>query len=263
MSTCLVKFEGSSTQIEVTKGALLSEAVQLAGLDMLQPCGGPGRCGRCVVQVLDGAVRRRSTLRLSAEDLEQGYALACQTVIEGDTTIHVPPQEKVERRLTTDRTVAEVSTPPGYDFQRHQSIPRIKLQLKEPSMDDQSDDLSRLMTSIRQQVGYERVQVSLPLIQKLGSVLRQGNWQVTALLYLQDESLSIQRLIDLIPGWVDETEPLWGAAIDIGTTTVTLWLVDLISGQVHAQVSEYNGQIIRGEDVISRIVYASKNGGEE
>ena len=55
------------------------------------------------------------------------------------------------------------------------------------------------------------------------------------------------------------TTPLWATAIDIGTTTVTVWLVDLISGQVQAQASEYNGQISRGEDVISRIIYASKN----
>jgi uncharacterized 2Fe-2S/4Fe-4S cluster protein (DUF4445 family) len=56
-------------------------------------------------------------------------------------------------------------------------------------------------------------------------------------------------------------EPLWGAAIDIGTTTVSVWLVDLISGEVRAQVAEYNQQISRGEDVISRIIFASKNGG--
>jgi uncharacterized 2Fe-2S/4Fe-4S cluster protein (DUF4445 family) len=68
-------------------------------------------------------------------------------------------------------------------------------------------------------------------------------------------------LIDLQAGRVDEYSPLWGAAIDIGTTTVTLWLVDLVSGKVKAQVSEYNGQIVRGEDVISRIIYAGKNGG--
>ncbi|MHB0940020.1 MAG: ASKHA domain-containing protein, partial [Armatimonadota bacterium] len=68
------------------------------------------------------------------------------------------------------------------------------------------------------------------------------------------------RLIDLQPNLVDENSPLWGTAIDIGTTTVTLWLVDLVSGQVKAQVAEYNGQIARGEDVISRIIYASKNG---
>ncbi len=82
-------------------------------MEISQPCGGQGRCGRCAVKIENGDVRRRSTLRLSAEDIEMGYALACQTVIEGDVSITVPPQEKIERRLTTDRTVAEVTIPEG------------------------------------------------------------------------------------------------------------------------------------------------------
>jgi uncharacterized 2Fe-2S/4Fe-4S cluster protein (DUF4445 family) len=64
-------------------------------------------------------------------------------------------------------------------------------------------------------------------------------------------------------GHTPDSEPLWATAIDIGTTTVTVWLVDLISGQVQVQASEYNGQIARGEDVISRIIYATKNGGHD
>jgi uncharacterized 2Fe-2S/4Fe-4S cluster protein (DUF4445 family) len=62
---------------------------------------------------------------------------------------------------------------------------------------------------------------------------------------------------------VPDDEPLWGVAIDVGTTTVSLWLVDLITGEVHAQVAEYNGQIARGEDVISRIIYAGRGDGAE
>jgi uncharacterized 2Fe-2S/4Fe-4S cluster protein (DUF4445 family) len=69
-------------------------------------------------------------------------------------------------------------------------------------------------------------------------------------------------LIDVLPGHLSSDTPLWGAAIDIGTTTVSVWLVDLLTGQVKQQVAEYNRQIRRGEDVISRIIYASKNGGD-
>jgi uncharacterized 2Fe-2S/4Fe-4S cluster protein (DUF4445 family) len=65
-----------------------------------------------------------------------------------------------------------------------------------------------------------------------------------------------------LPGNIPETTPLWSCAIDIGTTTVSLWLVDLITGQVKVQVADYNGQIARGEDVISRIIFAGKEGGE-
>ena len=114
MAEHIVKFDTASEPILVPTGTLIIEAAQKAGVEISQPCGGQGRCGRCAVKIEDGSVRRRSTLRLSAEDVENGYALACQTVIEGDVSISVPPQEKIERRLTTDRTVAEVSVPAGY-----------------------------------------------------------------------------------------------------------------------------------------------------
>jgi uncharacterized 2Fe-2S/4Fe-4S cluster protein (DUF4445 family) len=68
-------------------------------------------------------------------------------------------------------------------------------------------------------------------------------------------------LVDLEESSFDDDAPIWGTAIDIGTTTVTVWLVDLITGMTKSQAAQYNGQIVRGEDVISRIIYASKNGG--
>ncbi len=249
--------------MRVPTGTLLSEAARLAGIDVQQPCGGQGRCGRCSLQVISGEVRRRSTLRLSSEDVEQGFALACQTVVEGDVRVLLTPQEKIERRLTTDRTVAEVTVPPGYDMRLDQTLRRVRLHLKPPSMDDQTDDLSRLLTALRQEAGYSQVQISLPLIQKLGDTLRQADWRVTAVLDIQEEPVEAQVLVDVIPELMFDDEPLWGAAIDIGTTTVTFWLVDLTSGVVHAQVSEYNGQIARGEDVISRIVFSQKTGGQD
>ena len=261
-----VKFENQSDPVRVPTGTLLVDAARLAGIDVMQPCGGQGRCGRCTVQVTEGTVRRRSTLRLSAEDIAQGYALACQSVVEGDVVVTIPPQEKIERRLTTDRTVAEVQAPVGYDPTISQTIRRIPLSLSSPSMDDQTDDWSRLQTALRQQANLGDIQASLPLLRTLGNTLREADWQVTAVLDSQtwDCPDCPARLIALLPGRISQEEPLWGAAIDIGTTTVTLWLVDLLTGRVAAQVSEYNGQIARGEDVISRIVYASKNhGGQE
>ena len=261
----LVKFDIAAEPVRVPTGTLLSEAARLAGIEIMQPCGGQGRCGRCALQVLDGSVRRRSTLRLSAEDVAQGFALACQTVVEGDCLVAVPPQEKIERRLTTDRTVAEVSVPEGYFYDRDQTIRRARLTLQPPSMDDQTDDLSRLLTELRSAYGFTQVVISLNMLRKIGNVLRQGNWEVTAVLNIeQDANGRFQEwLIDVLPGHIPDDAPLWGAAIDIGTTTVTLWLVDLVSGEVKAQVSEYNGQIARGEDVISRIVSAGKDGGVE
>jgi len=261
----IVKFDIVDTPITVPSGTLISEAAQIAGIEITQPCGGQGRCGRCVVKVERGNIRRRSTLRLSSQDVESGYALACQTVIEGDVEITIPPQEKIERRLTTDRTVAEVTIPDGYDPQISQTIRRVALTLSPPSMDDQTDDWSRLQTALRKECGITGVDVSLDVIRDLGFILREGEWEVTAIInsHTWDCDDCPAKLVDVKPGHLPEETPLWGLAIDIGTTTVTVWLVDLLTGAVKAQVSEYNQQISRGEDVISRIIVASKGRGRE
>jgi uncharacterized 2Fe-2S/4Fe-4S cluster protein (DUF4445 family) len=247
--------------VSVPTGTLLSDAARQAGVEVGQPCGGQGRCGRCAVRVSSGSVRRRSTLRLSQQAIEDGYALACQSVIEGDASIYVPLQEKIVRNLTTDRVAAEVSVPADYDFATSQIFKRIPLTLTPPSMDDQIDDWSRVRTALRTQANVENVNVSLNSLRYIGKMLRDCDWKVTAILET-DPSGGPARLVNLLPCHFKESDPLWGVAIDIGTTTVSLWMVDLVTGKVQAQVAEYNGQIARGEDVISRIIFASKNGGE-
>ncbi|MBX3056205.1 MAG: DUF4445 domain-containing protein [Anaerolineae bacterium] len=273
MAEFTVSFDGFGP-VQVPGGSLLTEAAVRAGVQIAQPCGGQGRCGRCAVQILGGAdaaggVRRRSTLRLSAADVAAGYALACQAVVEGDAQVIVPTQETLDRALTTDRMVAEVTVPAGYDPQRDQTIRRLYLTLPPPTLDDQRDDWSRLQTALRQelvaraQTGIENLQISLPLLRQLGSVLRAGDWQVTAVIDVGEPpggSKTSGRLIALLPGHTET--PLLGLAIDIGTTTVSVWLVDLLSGEVLAQAAEYNRQIRCGEDVISRAIYASKNNGQ-
>ena len=265
MAKHTVVFDLADQAVKVDTGTLLSEAAELADVEIVQPCGGQGRCGRCAVQVVSGTARRRSSLRLSPEDIASGYALACQTVVEGDAEILVPPQEKIERRLTTDRTVAEISVPETYDYQRDQSIRRMSLALNPPTMDDQTDDWSRLQTALRQQADIGDLQVSLKTLRMLPSVLREGDWTVSVMLDSQswDCPNCPARVIDVLKGQIPADAPIWGIAVDIGTTTVTVWLVDLVTGEVRAQASEYNGQISRGEDVISRIIYSGKNGGSE
>jgi uncharacterized 2Fe-2S/4Fe-4S cluster protein (DUF4445 family) len=260
-----VTFQTTGTAVALPTGSLLTEAARLAGIELNQPCGGQGRCGRCAVQIVNGDVRQRSQLRLSSEDIAQGYTLACQSVIEGDVTICVPPQEQLERRLTTDRTVAKVALPAGYDPAVSQAVRRLRLDIAPPSMDDQTDDWGRLQRALRQTAGIVAPQISLTLLRKLGRILRQEQGRVTAVVDTRpgerpNGGPQTPILIDLLPG--HGSEHIHGLAIDIGTTTVTVWLVDLLTGEVLAQASEYNRQIQRGEDVISRIIYAGKNGGE-
>lgn len=262
MTDYKITFTGDNidTSITVPSGTLLAEAARDAGVEISQPCGGQGRCGRCALQIKTGKVRRRSTLHLSPESIEQGFALACQSVVEGNATIYIPPQEKIQRNLTTDRVVADVVVPTDYDFNAAQTIKRIPVTLTPPDMDDQTDDWSRLRIALRKQAGIEHITSSLTTLRTIGVLLRDGDWQVTAILETAPEN-ETSRLICISPGHTAVNDPIWGVAIDIGTTTVSLWLVDLVTGKVRAQVAEYNSQIARGEDIISRIIFASKNGG--
>jgi uncharacterized 2Fe-2S/4Fe-4S cluster protein (DUF4445 family) len=256
MATHKVKLLPEEKSVEVPTGTLITEAAISAGLEITQPCGGQGRCGRCAVKVESGAVRRRSTIRLNTDDLESGWALACQSLIEGDAVISIPDQERIERRLVTEHTARAIELPFDYAPERLQSIQTHQLSLNPPSLDDSQDDLSRLRGVLRE-LGYDPVEISLPLLQRIGSVLRGSDWKPHVLLDAPTPGSGPARLIEI---GASPFHP-HGVAVDIGTTTVTAYLVDLVSGKVKASAAEYNGQIARGEDVISRIIYAGKGDG--
>ncbi|HET7011467.1 MAG TPA: ASKHA domain-containing protein [Anaerolineales bacterium] len=247
----------SERSIEVPTGTLLIEAMQLAGEELAQPCGGQGRCGRCAVQVEGSGLRRRSTLRLSTEDLEAGFALACQSVVEGDLQITVPPQERVRRMLVTDRVAARPEVPLAYDPETMQSLRILQLALPAPSLHDNRDDQARLLAGLAD-AGHSLPLLPLSVLRRLGSVLRDSDWKPWVVLDQPVEG-SPGRLVDVL---AHRPKPL-GLAVDIGTTTVTVFLVHLETGEVLAHAAEYNDQIARGEDVVSRIISAGKPGGLE
>lgn len=252
---------GDTANVRVPSGTTLSEAAFQAGVELNIPCGGQGRCGRCAVVVEDGAVRRRSTLRLSAADVESGYALACQTLVEGDVQVAVPPQEKIERLLETDKTAAKITVPFAYDHRLHQTVQRVCLHIDPPTLADNTDDMSRLRRALSKETDITDVRADLPVLRRLADALRTDEWRVTAVIEQDswDRPEGPPRLLDVLPG--DQCHESWGLAIDIGTTSNVVYLVNLLNGDVVQQAVDYNGQIRRGEDVISRIIYASKDGG--
>ncbi len=259
---CTIHFKPAGKLAEVPAGTLLSDAAQQAGIDLQLPCGGQGRCGRCAVIIEEGKVQRRSTQRLSAADLEAGYALACQATVEGDLVVSIPPQEKIERRLKEGKRAAKVELPFHYDI-HDQPLRKYTITLEPPSLQDQTDDWSRLRRDLERRYNLKGVRIQLSVLRKLGRTLREGEWTVTVVVELDawDRPNGPPCIIDIMPG--ECLESLWAVAIDIGTTSNHVWLVDLISGEVMARKADYNGQIARGEDVISRIIYASKGNGLE
>jgi uncharacterized 2Fe-2S/4Fe-4S cluster protein (DUF4445 family) len=256
LATHRVTLLPENKKIEVQTGALVAEAIDTASLEVSQPCGGQGRCGRCAVLVEEGNVRRRSTIRLSADDLSSGWALACQSVIEGDVSITIPEQERIERRLVTEHTARAIELPFEYLPEKMQTVQTLHLQLDPPTIDDNKDDLTRLRKAL-QGLGYSQVDIPLTILRRLGEVLRESDWSLHLLLETVSEPESSIRLLEIS---TEAIEPL-GLALDIGTTTMTAFIVDLRSGKVRGSAAEYNGQIARGEDVISRIIYAGKGDG--
>jgi len=252
-----VTFFPENITIAVEEGSTISDAVAAAGLEVSQPCGEQGRCGRCLVLVRAGSVRRRSTFRLSERDVNAGYALACQTVLTGDAVIEIPPQGEIARRLVSEKTyTAEI--PLDYDPAWMQNLKQFQLSIPPPTLDDNRDDLSRLETCLREHDVTE-LTIPLPLLRSLNKRLRESNWNPWLVLYYDRTHPGEAVLIDTPV----ERQKLCGLAIDIGTTTVSANLMDLDNGTIIANAAEYNGQIARGEDIISRIIFASKFDGLE
>jgi uncharacterized 2Fe-2S/4Fe-4S cluster protein (DUF4445 family) len=259
----IVVFKPSGQVVEVEVGTLLSDAAVEAGITLNLPCGGQGRCGRCRVRVAHGNVSHRSGVRLSSAELEEGWALGCQAVIKGDAVVFVPEQEKVEIEFITKAVGAErIALAAEFSGEVDPSVRRAHLIIDPPSLDDQTTDWDRLLRELSLQHDIQNVTASLPMLRTLGRDLREADWNVTAILEIGDpvtNPCTQPRLIDLLPG--NQSDRCYGVAIDIGTTSNVIYLVDLIKGRVLDRASAYNGQISAGEDVISRIIFAQKRDG--
>jgi uncharacterized 2Fe-2S/4Fe-4S cluster protein (DUF4445 family) len=256
-----VTLKPSGNRIEVEAGTLLSDAIEEAELELNLPCGGQGRCGRCKIVVEEGQVKRRSIARLSQTELEQGYALACQALVQSDLTVFIPPQEVILRKLPSEKEAKKVITLPMECDWRKNPIRSFFLEIEPPSLADNTTDFERLKRELTRQYGIKELVADLPMIKKLAHTLRDADWRVTAVLDMGTWASpdGPPRLIDLRPG--DRTASSWAVAVDIGTTSNVVYLVDLLTSQVVDTAAEYNGQISCGEDVISRIIYATKQEG--
>ncbi|MGC9333357.1 MAG: ASKHA domain-containing protein [Anaerolineae bacterium] len=259
----IVVFKPSGQVVEVEIGTLLSDAAVEAGIPLNLPCGGQGRCGRCRVKVEHGDVSHRSAARITSAERSEGWALGCQAVIKGDAVILVPEQEQVEIEFVTKTVGAErIALAAKFKHEVDPSVHRAHVTITPPSLDDQTTDWDRLLRALSLEHGIQNVTANLPVLRNLARDLREADWSVTAVLDMDDpekDPCARPRLIDLLPG--NQTDRCYGVAIDIGTTSNVIYLVDLVQGKVIDRASAYSGQIQAGEDVISRIIFAQKRDG--
>ena len=262
------QIEGASpVQIECNAGDNLLELARRANVAIDAPCSGNGSCGKCRVKLIEGELETFKSRHITDEEYEAGWRLSCNCKVVGDCTVFVPDiASAYQSRMKT----ADLSSPEEVAiFENAQAELResgiaftnnyraVELTMAEPSEEDTMPDNERLTWAIQAELGVEKVRIPYAVMVKLASTLREQNFHVTVKGELDGDTFHCMEIT------AAEDKVLVGCAIDIGTTTVSMVLVDLESGKILAKGSSGNGQIRFGADVINRIIEQGKNGGKK
>jgi uncharacterized 2Fe-2S/4Fe-4S cluster protein (DUF4445 family) len=267
MTTHSVVFLPYETKITVADGETIIHAALEAGVHINASCGGEGVCGKCRVLIEEGTVEGGISEKISREDRDKGYRLACQAVVKNDLVVRIPVESALDagalRRHMTPRKTAHIREMNFEELKEKglfvPPVEKIFVKLSEPTAQDNLADITRLISYLKANHDEHRLDVALSVIRKIPDVIREMDFEVTATLVRPVRDVGKTRLINVQPG--DTTSRSYAIAMDIGTTTIYGQVIDLISGDVLAEYGDFNGQISYGEDVISRIVYAEKPGG--
>jgi uncharacterized 2Fe-2S/4Fe-4S cluster protein (DUF4445 family) len=262
-----IKFLPYNVQIEVDAGENLIRAAMEAGVHVNASCGGEGVCGKCRVILEEGTVVGGVSEKLSADDQNRGYRLACQSIVKSDLVVRIPVESTIDARMLNRRiTPRQTARIQEFNFdelkQQGLIVPPVEkkfLKLPEPTAQDNLPDVTRLISHLKLKHDEHRLEVDLPVIRKIPEILRADDFKVTATLVRPVRDVGKTRIINVQAG--DTSGQSYAIAMDVGTTTIYGQVIDLISGQVLAEHGEFNGQISYGDDVISRIVFAEKPGG--
>jgi uncharacterized 2Fe-2S/4Fe-4S cluster protein (DUF4445 family) len=244
VSLFTIDFEPIGRRGECAADQSLLECARRLNVDLVSICGDMGACKRCVVQVVAGNVSEPTAEEKSAftsRELEQNYRLACQTYPLSDVKIHVPP----ESMTAPQRTQVEGL---DLDIKPEPPVRDLTVKLPPPSLEKPESDDQNLWSALASNYGVSTGIIDLAVQQNLSTQLRNANWKVRAALREKE----IVALAAPSAHWL-------GLAVDIGTTKIAVYLVDLESGSPLASRGLMNPQISYGEDVVSRIYTAGKS----
>jgi uncharacterized 2Fe-2S/4Fe-4S cluster protein (DUF4445 family) len=254
MSSHIVVFLPDGACLEVESGQTLLEAAQAAGVAVDSPCGGQGACGKCKVVVALGRPGGKAGDLLSQDEIERGMVLACQATVEDDLVAEVPleSQRRELQILTGDVEAAAVRGEGEMPLAR-----RLTIEMEPPEREREASDEERLLARLAGACGeqFEELVVDLPALRALPVVAREGGWRVDALVGDFDGR---GRVIGVETAG---SRGAYGLAVDVGTTTVVVHLIELARAGFVQACASLNDQIAHGEDVISRIIHAQEQEG--
>ncbi|SMF70287.1 Uncharacterized 2Fe-2 and 4Fe-4S clusters-containing protein, contains DUF4445 domain [Xaviernesmea oryzae] len=259
----LVLFMPSGKRGRFPVGTPVLDAARQLGVYVESVCGGRATCGRCQVSVQEGNFAKHgitsSDDHLSAigpkeerydrvRGLPEGRRLSCSALIQGDLVIDVPQDTVINAQVVRKAADERV-------FDRNAAIRMCYVEVEEPDMEKPLGDLDRLKAALAADWHFDELDVDFHLIPRVQSILRKGEWKVTAGIHKDGED-DRPRLIALYPGLKNEA---YGIACDIGSTTIAMHLSSLLSGRTVASAGTSNPQIRFGEDLMSRVSYVMMN----
>ena len=253
--------------MECNAGDNLLELARRGNVAIDAPCSGNGSCGKCRVKLIEGELETIKSRHITDEEFEAGWRLSCNCKVLTDCTVFVPDIASAyqSRMKTADlsspeevaifKQAQEAISASGMTFTNQ--FKAVALELEAPSEADTMPDNERLERAIQETLGCDTVKIPYAVMVKLASTLRENDFRVCVKGELKDGNFLCME----IGGYEDRK--LVGCAIDIGTTTVSMVLVDLETGEILAKGSSGNGQIRYGADVINRIIESSRPGGKK
>jgi len=220
------------------------------GIHINASCGGAGVCNKCKIIIEKGKVK--------GEIIENNFYKACATFPLSDLVVTIPVESYIDKRITflkPKKKPTFIST----EIKKILDSPFKKLyfQLPLPTIEENFPDWTR----IRYALEKEKIlnpEININILKKLPYIVREKEFEVTLNLY-HDPRKDRYYLVDIESG--NQVFYNLGVAIDLGTTTLQLELIDLNTGETLVSTSDYNPQISYGEDVISRIEFAKRKDG--
>ena len=228
----------------VPPGTTLFSAAHWVGLPIDSTCGGRGTCGKCKVQIIDGAAALTPAdhKQLEVRELDEGWRLSCQARVYEDTVVTVPQLLRTPKAATMGVNRLVILDP---------NVRKVYVELAEPTLEDQRSDIERLRDAMTAE-GHD-MKADLSALRSLPALLREAEFRITVV-------LGGDQLIAIEPG--DTRHESYGVAFDLGTTTVVGTLMNLRTGMAEAVRSDLNGQAPFGADVISRISHGMQGAPE-
>ena len=263
------KFENSEdVTVFAAFGESLLEVARKTNVAIDAPCGGNGACGKCKVKLVGGTLDSKKTSHISDEEYAAGWRLACISKIIDDVEVLVPDiasayksrmkmadlssAEEVKIFEELKEQIAEV----GIELKNNLEV--IDVTMSAPTLDDTMPDNERFSWAVEEVTGMDKIRVPYSVIKKMAHVFRASDFHVKAVIRKTGKDVFVY---DVLPA--SEEPVVAGIAIDIGTTSVSAIIIDMLNGAVLAKGSAGNGQIRYGADVINRIIESGKPGGRE